>query len=293
MAQRFGGKFSPDGKPAPDKGPPGPGNVFDGKRPARVGMRVNLLFAAPMLFLVPAFWGGPQGLVLGLAAGAILLLSAWLTREGVLAQEAYDARRVARRPAIPRKIFAAVLMGVGLTVGAMTSQDGLVYPILFGLIGAALHLFTFGPDPLRDKGSEGVDQFQTDRVARAVDGAEKQLAAMQDAILRARDRQIEARVERFSATARALFRTVENDPRDLTAARKYLSVYLLGAKDATVKFADLYAQNRDPKARTEYEALLDDLESTFATRTRTLLTDNRTDLDVEIQVLRERLQRET
>jgi len=293
MAQRFGGKFSPDGKPAPDKGPPGPGNVFDGKRPARVGMRVNLLFAAPMLFLVPAFWGGPQGLVLGLAAGAILLLSAWLTREGVLAQEAYDARRVARRPAIPRKIFAAVLMGVGLTVGAMTSQDGLVYPILFGLIGAALHLFTFGPDPLRDKGSEGVDRFQTDRVARAVDGAEKQLAAMQDAILRARDRQIEARVERFSATARALFRTVENDPRDLTAARKYLSVYLLGAKDATVKFADLYAQNRDPKARTEYEALLDDLESTFATRTRTLLTDNRTDLDVEIQVLRERLQRET
>lgn len=293
MAQRFGGKFSPDGKPAPDKAPTGPGNVFDGKRPARVGMRVNLLFAAPMLFLVPAFWGGPQGLVLGLAAGAILLLSAWLTREGVLAQEAYDARRVARRPAIPRKIFAAVLMGVGLTVGAMTSQDGLVYPILFGLIGAALHLFTFGPDPLRDKGSEGVDQFQTDRVARAVDGAEKQLAAMQDAILRARDRQIEARVERFSATARALFRTVENDPRDLTAARKYLSVYLLGAKDATVKFADLYAQNRDPKARTEYEALLDDLESTFATRTRTLLTDNRTDLDVEIQVLRERLQRET
>ncbi len=47
----------------------------------------------------------------------------------------------------------------------------------------------------------------------------------------------------------SLFRTVEGDPRDLTAARKYLSVYLMGARDATVKFADLYAQNRNTKAR--------------------------------------------
>jgi 5-bromo-4-chloroindolyl phosphate hydrolysis protein len=93
--------------------------------------------------------------------------------------------------------------------------------------------------------------------------------------------------------ARNLFRTVEADPRDLTAARRYLSVYLMGARDATVKFADLYARNRDPKAREDYLNLLDDLETTFADRSRRLLSDNRTDLDVEIDVLRERLKRET
>jgi hypothetical protein len=63
-----------------------------------------------------------------------------------------------------------------------------------------------------------------------------------------------------------LFRTIEGDPGDLTAARKYLSVYLLGARDATVKFADHYAQTRDAAARTDYEALLTDLETTFARR---------------------------
>ncbi|MBN2629156.1 MAG: 5-bromo-4-chloroindolyl phosphate hydrolysis family protein, partial [Rhodobacteraceae bacterium] len=143
-----------------------------------------------------------------------------------------------------------------------------------------------------DKGAEGIDTFQTDRVARAVDEAEKHLSAMRDAILRAQDRQLEGRVDRFIAAARALFRTVEEDPRDLTAARKYLSVYLMGARDSTVKFADLYARSRDPQARADYLALLDDLETTFADRSRRLLSDNRSDLDVEISVLRDRLKAE-
>jgi hypothetical protein len=145
---------------------------------------------------------------------------------------------------------------------------------------------------MRDKGAEGIDAFQTDRVARAVDEAEKHLAAMKDAILRAGDRTLEARVDRFAATARALFRQVEQDPRDLTAARKYLSVYLMGARDATVKFADLFARSRDARARAEYESLLSDLETTFADRSRGFLANDRTDLNVEIEVLRERLQRE-
>ena len=129
-------------------------------------------------------------------------------------------------------------------------------------------------------------------MARAVDEAEKHLAAMTDAMLRAGDRQMMARLERFQVVARDLFRTVENDPRDLTAARKYLSVYLLGARDATIKFADIWSRSRDTQARADYESLLTDLEQNFAARTQKLLLDDRSDLTVEIEVLRERLDRE-
>ena len=146
---------------------------------------------------------------------------------------------------------------------------------------------------MRDKGTAGLDSFQTDRVARAVDEAEGHLAAMKDAILRSGDRALEARVDRFAQTARQLFRSVESDPGDLTAARKFLSVYLMGARDATVKFADVYAHNRSASARADYEALLTDLETTFASRTTALLTNGHTDLDVEISVLRDRLKLET
>ncbi len=89
-----------------------------------------------------------------------------------------------------------------------------------------------------------------------------------------------------------MIRTVEEDPRDLTGARKYLGVYLMGARDATIKFVDLYARNKDADARADYEALLDDLEQNFAARTDKMLLDDRSDMDIEINVLRDRLQRE-
>lgn len=290
MAQRFGGQFSPDGQgPGPDGlHPPAPRQL-----PPKTGLRAGLVFALPLLFLGPLFGGAPDRLLISFGAAALMLAAAVLTREGIKAQQAYDARRVARRPAIPRKIFGSILAGLALVTGAMVWADGLVIPLAFGVIGAALHLGSFGPDPLRDKGAEGIDRFQTERVAKAVDEAEAYLTAMADAILRAGDRQIEARVDRFATSARSLFRAIESDPGDLTAARKYLSVYLMGARDATVKFADLYRQNRDARARADYESLLADLETTFAEKSKAFLASNHTDLDVEIAVLRDRLTLET
>jgi len=107
-----------------------------------------------------------------------------------------------------------------------------------------------------------------------------------------RDRGLTGRVNGFIAAADKMIRTVEEDPRDLTGARKFLGVYLMGAKDATVKFVDLYKRNQDADARAAYESLLTDLEQNFAARTEKMLLDDRSDMDIEIKVLRDRLQRE-
>ncbi|WP_421701328.1 5-bromo-4-chloroindolyl phosphate hydrolysis family protein [Aliiroseovarius sp.] len=290
MAQRYGGEFSPSGKPTQTNGPT-PRKPFDGKSPTPMGARVNALFLVPLPLAVLAFFREPTGLALSLSGVALMLGAAWMTREGIRAQAAYEARKIARRPGLPRKIVGAVLMGAGIGLAGFVDGSALIAALLGG-IGTALHLGAFGLDPMSDKGMEGIDTFQTDRVARAVNEAEAHLTAMKDAILRARDRQLEARVDAFQATARDMFRTIEDDPRDLTAARKYLGVYLRGATEATAKFADLFARSRDAGARADYEQLLDDLEANFAARTQQLLSDNRTDLDVEIEVLRERLARE-
>lgn len=293
MAQRFGGPFSPPPGPERPQGETPRIESFRGKRRTRAGGRVNILFFAPLLFVVAAFGMEPTGMATMLGGFALLVLGAWLTREGIIAQEAYDARNVAKRPAIPRKLFAAVAIGAGLFLGGIAAGDGgLLNPVIYAVLGFVLHLLSFGPDPLRDKGIEGIDPHQSDRVARAVDEAERTLGQMRDAILRAQDRSLESRVERFAATARQMFRTVEADPSDLTAARRYLGVYLHGARDATVKFVDLWTRTRDSKARSDYEALLDDLEKGFTSMTQILLKNDRSALDIEIDVLRERLGRE-
>ncbi len=282
MAQRFGGKFSP-GSSRPAEG----AATVAPKPPGR--WRTTMLFLSAFAFLFPAFGDDPGDMLIGLGAGGLLVLAAWMTQEGLYAEAAFNARKVARRPAFPRKATGAVLTGAALALGGVIAEPGLWYPGLFALVGAGLHLLSFGLDPMSDKGMPGVDAFQTDRVARAVEDGEKHLAAMRQAIERANDRQLASRVDRFATAARGLFRTVEGDPGDLTAARKYLSVYLMGARDATVKFADHYAQTRDAAARADYDALLTDLETTFASRTTALLSNNRSNLDVEISVLRDRL----
>ncbi len=290
MAKRYGGKYSPEGQT--DEQTAKSRGRFDGARVDPAGARSNTLFipAIPLVFM--SLDDGALGLTLALVAAGVLTLAAWLLREGLRAEAAYDARKVARRPAFPRKMAASLLTGIGIALAAYKVEPGVVAPILYGGVATVLHSLAFGLDPLKDKGMEGVDTFQQDRVARVIEEAEARLSEMSDAVRRAGDRRIEARVERFQATARDLFRTVEEDPRDLTAARKYLTVYLQGARDATIKYADIHARTRDAQAREDYLALLDDLEKNFAARTRRMLLDDRGDLTVEIEVLRERLQRE-
>lgn len=294
MAQRFGGKYSPDGSTGgarDDQGKAAPTRPM--ARRASGAARVNLLYLAPAPLLFTAFGQDAVGMAVDLAAAATLVFGAFTLSEGLKAEAAFDERRVARRPAIPRKVIAAALAGLGVFLAALAPETGsLVQPLLYGAIAMALHLVAFGLDPLRDKNVEGVDQFQQDRVARVVDEAEEQLGRMGAAIATAGDRKLERRVEGFQATARHMCRMVEEDPRDLTAARKFLVVYLKGAAEATVKFAELYSRNRDPQARESYTALLDDLERNFSAKTETLMVSDRSALDVEIEVLRDRLQRE-
>lgn len=283
MAQRYGGDYSPDVTPSK----PGPLR----KSTAQKGRsRATLMGLAAIPLLFTAFWGGATGLAFNLVAFAAIALAAWLTKEGLDAEDAFNARTISRKPSIPRKLFGSVLVGIG--IGLATLDSGVLNAILYAVIAAGLHVASFGLDPMQNKLADGVDEFQNERVAKAVDEAEKHLAAMKQSISTTKDRVLIARIDSFTATAREMFRTVENDPRDLTAARKYLGVYLMGARDATNKYVDLTSRMDNPDAKTDYTALLDDLESNFTAKTKLLLDNSKDDLDIEIDVLRDRLQRE-
>lgn len=289
MAKKFGGKYSPDGNS--DTG------ATKSVRRIEVdpaGGRANVLFVPAIVLVATSFGDGAVSLLTALVGALSLTLAAWLLRGGLRAEAAYDARKVARRPALPRKLLAAGFAGIGTALAVLAHLDSfdIISPVIYGVIATGLYIAAFGIDPLANKGMDGIDTFQQDRVARVVDEAEKHLTTMRETINRAGDRQATARLEDFSDTARELIRTVEEDPRDLTAARKYLGVYLQGARDATAKFADIYSRTQDAAARTDYLALLDDLEQNFAARNRKSLLEDRSDLTIEIDVLRERLSRE-
>ncbi len=289
MAKRYGGEFSPNGQ---STGPRSEVRARPAPRFRKTGASNRLLYIPGIVLAATALNDGPTTLITALVGAAVLTLAAWLLDEGLKAEAAYNDRKVARRPAVPRKMLATALTGVGVAIAAYTGDSGIIGSALYGVAAAGLHTATFGIDPMKDKRMEGVDTFQQDRVARVVDEAEAHLKAMAGQIETIADRRLTERVEDFQTIARRMIRTVEEDPRDLTGARKFLGVYLMGARDATVKFVDLYKRNKTPDVRTSYEELLDDLQENFAARTERMMLDDRTDMDIEINVLRDRLQRE-
>ena len=291
MAKSYGGKYSPRGT---GTGPTDPAHqeAVEARAVDRATRGTKLLYVPAIVLVFTSLGSGPATLVTALIAACILTLAAWLTQEGLKAETAYKARKVARKPAVPRKMLGSLATSVGIGMAAYTGDTGMVGAILYGVAALGLHVAAFGIDPMTDKRMEGIDTFQQDRVARVVEQADETLSTMRSHITRLEDRDLTGRVDAFQATARKMARTVQEDPRDLTSARKYLGVYLEGARDATVKFVDLYLRKPDPDARTHYIDLLNDLQTNFAARTDKMLVDDRTDMDIEIKVLRDRLQRE-
>lgn len=285
MTQRYGGKYSPDMTKPDGQGIPLPDLRH------RLESRPKWITLAATPFLLGAFFQTPTGMVSDLAAFGLVAAGMWMTREGLRAEAAYDIRRSARRPAIPRKLFGGVMAALGLGLGA--AEPGAITGAgLIATAGLALHWLAFGPDPMRDKGMESADNFQQSRADRMIAEGQGYLDQMKEAIQRSGERRLIARVAMFEATVQGLFDRVQQDPSDLGATRRYLGVYLMGARDATVKFSDLYARSQDASARAAYEDFLADLERDFTARTNKFLEGDRSDLDIEMAVLRERLARE-
>lgn len=290
MAKNFGGRYSPDGQQRDHR------NTTTMPEPHapirhRLAGRPKWVTIAASPFLLTAFFQQPIGMVSDLLAFGLVAAGMWMTGEGLKAEAVYETRRIARRPAFPRKLFGGIIAALGFGIGA-AAPDAIAGAGLIGITALVLHWMAFGADPMRDKGIAAEGDFQQSRADRMIAEGEDHLAQMQQAIARTGDRRLQARVGRFATTVEDLFERVRANPGDLSAARRYMGVYLMGARDATEKFANLYLHTRDMDTRRAYETFLDDLEKDFSAQSDKLLAGNRADLDIEISVLRDRLARE-
>ena len=286
-AKRFGGAHSPGG----------PKTRFSGKKASSFSWRVLGLYAASAPLVIPGL-GGLLAANIGAAMATLpswlaLILAAWLTAEGLKAEAAYEERAVAKPPAFPRKIAAAGLTGLALFAVMLLRVDtGLIQSIIFGALAAGAHIAAFGLDPMKAKGVVGVDDAELNLVAEKIDQAEAVVNATVKAAERLKDRALEDRVDALTYAARDILREIQSDPRDLRRSRKFLSVHLVGLRDATLKLANARAKGAEGALAGEYAALLADLEQSFAKHRETLLIDDKVDLEVEIEVLRDRLKQE-
>lgn len=120
----------------------------------------------------------------------------------------------------------------------------------------------------------------------AIDAAAAQLAGRQDASSDAPAR----RLSELTAAARAVIDVILEDPLDYDRARKFFKALLPAARSAADKYVALPAQ--DAELAERFDTLATDLIRASERLRETLRADDRFDLEVEMEVLSERVRNE-
>jgi 5-bromo-4-chloroindolyl phosphate hydrolysis protein len=263
------------------------------RRPFGWSPRGLLLYLLPLPLLpalaVSLLRGDFARIVGDLAALGACWGAAVLTRAGLRAEALYRHRRIARRPP-PRRLAAAALLGAGVAVGAHLAV-GHDWPLaaLLGAGSVAGFALAYGIDPLRAKRVPAGLGIPSEDVLRTLEEADARIARIEATSRRIGDVDLSARLGRIAQAARSVVDLLEEDPRDLRRARRFLQVYLSGTEQVTER----YARKRSAPAAAEldgrFRSVLQTVEQVFEDQRRHLLEDDTLDLDVQIEVLSRQL----
>jgi 5-bromo-4-chloroindolyl phosphate hydrolysis protein len=234
--------------------------------------------------------------MLAVEAGALFLLlyGAALARGGLRQELAYRRRRVARAPKLPKKALGACLVAAGVFVCAFLGWSQSL-PVSLGLAAASLAGFflSYGFDPRRAKSvATGPYGFTPEEVLGALEEANAAIERIEAALRRIRQPELSRRLRRIAELARGIVGLIEEDPRSLRRARKFLRVYLSGARQVAEGYARTHRLRQSAELEASFRNVLVTIEDVFQEQRERLLDVDAVDLDVQIEVLAAQLERE-
>jgi 5-bromo-4-chloroindolyl phosphate hydrolysis protein len=262
----------------------------------RYSPRGLLLYFLPMALIPATFIALGKGHLLGVivnAAGfALYMLAAWYLRKGLQAEHVYEKSRIARPPK-PLKMTAAII--AALTTG-MIAWLGTGRPLPIALLfagGAFLGMYlSYGFDPRKEKNIVAAHGYSRDEILQTLEDSSRIIRGIEQANDRIRNAELNQRIERICEIADSILAEIEADPRDIRRARKFLNVYLDGARQVTEGYAKTHQQTQSEELEQNFRNVLETIESAFQEQHQKLLEEDVFDLDVKIEVLTTQLKQE-
>ena len=244
-------------------------------------------------FVVSLF--GSDIVHVGVATGALAAIgsASVLTLRALILQARYFLGERPDPPLLPLKSISAALTALAAGLAASLGGHSVAMSAIFAALAAAGYLLFYGRDvrPRRVTiaATEGIDVAsvtaqlkQAYGRLRGIDAAARSIAVPE----------FGARLSRITDIGRQILGEIERDPRDAARARRFLNLYLDSAERVTTEYARTHRQVRSQPLEDNFKNLLVDMESTFSDQYKKLLENDVDSLDVEINVLNERLKRE-
>ena len=278
---------------------PGGAKKYNPDNPVRIPAAKGLLLyllPMPMLLLALArMLGGNSSSALGFAVCfALCMVAASMIRNGLgIEQEARRRKIVRRSSTMPYKAIGAGVLGVAIFIGALLgAKITLFSSLLLGVAAAIGSVFTYGTDPSRSAPDMPAVGVTSEEVIEILDEADQKILAIEAATGRIHNVEMKDRLKNIVKGVREITDIVEDDPRDLRRARKFLRTYLDGAQRVTEGYADTHKYGDNGELEDNFRNVLETIETVIEDQKGKLLENNLTELDVQIEVLQMQLEKE-
>lgn len=255
------------------------------------------LFLLPAPLLIAVVGALVSGNLARLAVTGGALASLWgagvLAFRALAAEARYNLGERLDLPAIPLKLLGTVLTALGAALAALAGGHTAEGALVFAALAGCGHVAFYGRDPKAPRievaAVEGIDRAAVVEQLRQAYG---RLRSIESAARAIGTPELRDRLLRIAGIGRSILGEIERDPRDAARARRFLNLYLDSAERVTVEYAQRRADAGARSLEPKFGQLLVEMESTFAEQHRRLVERDLLSLDVDIEVLSARLERE-
>ncbi len=269
-----------------------------GRKPIFKASRALLLYLLPLPVLFASLYGvlyGNVRIAIGGGIGfALAMLGAQLVRHGLTLEIESRRRKIVRRlSTVPYKLLGHAVVGCSMAIVALSAVGhSIPTALLVGIASSLGSFLVYGLDPSRSMPDAPAIGVTSEEVIEILNEADGKIAGIEAAADQIRNMELKQRLQGIVGGIREITDIVEDDPRDLRRARKFLKVYLDGARRVTEGYAATHPSNQSGELEDNFRAVLGTMETVIAEQKERLLENNLTELDVQIEVLQTQLERE-
>jgi 5-bromo-4-chloroindolyl phosphate hydrolysis protein len=257
------------------------------------GKKGNFLY----IFLAPLFIAIVMSLLMteikefitSIIAFIMFFATAKANSIGLQQEEEYYSSTLTKAPKIPYKTISAILLGVSTFFSASFAGDETILVGLFlGIVSTVGYFLYYGFDPRADK-LDNIGDISAEFVLKTLQTARDKLSDIEDDMRLIRDTKLNRKLRVAIDKAHDILQNIEQDPKDLRVARKFIIVYIDGIKNVTKSYIEMDEEDIKEDTKERLYSLLSDVEKKFDKELIRLKKNNQFDLDVHIDVLKEQI----
>ncbi len=222
-------------------------------------------------------------------AFGLFFLTAKSNSMGLAQELEYYTKTLTKAPKIPYKLIAGVLLGISTFFSAfIAGYQNFFISIFLGIIASIGYFLYYGFDPRADK-LTNIGDISAEFVLETLATARGKLKSIEDDMRHIKDTKLNSQLRVAIDKAYEILKNIEEDPKDVRVARKFIIVYIDGIKKVTKSYIELDEEDITDETKEKLYNLLSDVEDRFEKEIIRLKRNNQFDLDVNIDVLQEQI----